>query len=55
MTQNANAAARQDGGKKTLFGSLSAYLRARSLVMLLLGFSAGLPSTPPADVCSRIR
>ena len=32
-----------DTGKKSLMQSLSAYLRARSVVMLLLGFSAGLP------------
>lgn len=43
MTQEANATAAEDGGEKTLLGSLSAYLRPRSLVMLLLGFSAGLP------------
>jgi len=49
MTQDANAPQtgdqmiRQTGETKTLLGSLSAYLRARSLVMLLLGFSAGLP------------
>jgi len=49
MTQDANApqtgdqTIRQTGETKTLLGSLSAYLRARSLVMLLLGFSAGLP------------
>lgn len=34
---------KQAGETKTLLGSLSGYLRARSLVMLLLGFSAGLP------------
>ncbi|MFC2951226.1 AmpG family muropeptide MFS transporter [Marinicaulis aureus] len=49
MTQEANApqtrdqTIKQTGETKTLLGSLSAYLRARSLVMLLLGFSAGLP------------
>ena len=49
MTQDANApqtgdqTIKQTGETKTLLGSLSAYLRARSLVMLLLGFSAGLP------------
>ncbi|WP_411816772.1 AmpG family muropeptide MFS transporter [Hyphococcus sp. DH-69] len=34
---------RADDGKKSLLESLAAYLRARSVVMLLLGFSAGLP------------
>jgi MFS transporter, PAT family, beta-lactamase induction signal transducer AmpG len=44
MTQEANAQkAAKDGGEKTVLGSLSAYLRPRSVVMLLLGFSAGLP------------
>lgn len=49
MTQDANApqaenpSDTQTGETKTLLGSLAAYLRARSLVMLLLGFSAGLP------------
>ena len=39
MTDKASAAR----AEKTLLGSLAAYARARSLVMLLLGFSAGLP------------
>lgn len=33
----------ETGDKKTLLQSLATYLRARSIVMLLLGFSAGLP------------
>lgn len=33
----------EPGEKKTLLQSLATYLRARSLVMLLFGFSAGLP------------
>lgn len=40
MTEQNNAGA---GEKKTLIQSLATYLRARSIVMLLLGFSAGLP------------
>ncbi|WP_425410468.1 AmpG family muropeptide MFS transporter [Hyphococcus sp.] len=40
MTDQATAA---PGEKKTLLQSLAAYIRARSIVMLLLGFSAGLP------------
>lgn len=40
MTEQNNAGA---GEKKTLMQSLATYLRARSIVMLLLGFSAGLP------------
>jgi MFS transporter, PAT family, beta-lactamase induction signal transducer AmpG len=40
MTKTAGAA---NGEKHTLLGALAAYIRARSLVMLLLGFSAGLP------------
>lgn len=43
MTQTPSAPAPEADEKKTLLGSLSAYVRARSLVMLLLGFSAGLP------------
>jgi len=39
MAKNINAG----GGDKTLLQSLTGYIRARSLVMLLLGFSAGLP------------
>ena len=39
MTQSQDAA----GGGNTLIGSLAGYARPRSLVMLLLGFSAGLP------------
>ncbi|MEX6632721.1 AmpG family muropeptide MFS transporter [Hyphococcus lacteus] len=39
MTQTSRA----DDGKTSLLKSLAAYLRARSVVMLLLGFSAGLP------------
>lgn len=34
---------RADDGKTSFLKSLAAYLRARSVVMLLLGFSAGLP------------
>ncbi|MEZ5894713.1 MAG: MFS transporter, partial [Parvularculaceae bacterium] len=40
MTTTQNAA--KQGGK-TFLGSLAAYMRPRSIVMLLLGFSAGLP------------
>jgi PAT family beta-lactamase induction signal transducer AmpG len=39
MTEKQRAA----HGDTTLLGSLAAYARARSLVMLMLGFSAGLP------------
>ncbi len=39
MSQEKNAAP----GGETLLGSLSGYFRPRSIVMLLLGFSAGLP------------
>jgi PAT family beta-lactamase induction signal transducer AmpG len=38
-----NGSNADSGGKKTFLASLAAYVRARSLVMLLLGFSAGLP------------
>ncbi|WDI32750.1 AmpG family muropeptide MFS transporter [Hyphococcus flavus] len=40
MTENMRA---EKGEKKNLLKSLTSYLRARSIVMLLLGFSAGLP------------
>ncbi|MEM9618427.1 MAG: MFS transporter [Pseudomonadota bacterium] len=40
MTDTASVASDE---KKTILQSLAAYIRARSLVMLLLGFSAGLP------------
>ncbi|MEM9496207.1 MAG: MFS transporter [Pseudomonadota bacterium] len=40
MTQQEQAAA---SGDKTILASLSTYLRPRALIMLLLGFSAGLP------------
>ncbi len=40
MTKNTGAA---NGEKHTFLASLTTYIRARSLVMLLLGFSAGLP------------
>jgi len=43
MTETSDAAGKSVGGTLTLKQSLSSYLRPRGLVMLLLGFSAGLP------------